>query len=442
MMKYEKYKNSGVQWIEDIPNNWTLGRVKNLTYVKARIGWQGMRSDEFVDNSDWYCVTGTDFKDGLIDWSNCYCIEEWRYNQDKKIQLKERDILITKDGTIGKVAFIVDLPKKTTLNSGVFVTRPYFNSYKAEYFYWLLNSNVFKKFIDYFKNGSTILHLYQNVFERFIFPIPPLQEQTAIAEYLDIKTQAIDKKISLLEQKIISYKALRKTLINDTVTKGLDKNVKLKNSGIEWIGEIPEHWKVKRFKDVVNKFIGGGTPNTSNTDYWVEESETSIPWVSISDITKSFKIFNTEKHITKEALKSCSAKIIKKDTILYSIYASLGKVAITGRRMATNQAILSIYESKLLNKFFFIYFLNKLERHISSFGNSNTQNNIGLNILSRISITTPPKQEQIAIAEYLDKKTRLIDDIVSNIETQIEKLKELRKTLINDVVTGKIKVVE
>lgn len=78
---------TNIHWIGQMPNNWLLGRVKNLTYVKARIGWQGMRSDEFVDNTEWFCVTGTDFKDGSIDWSNCYCIEEWRYNQDKKIQL-------------------------------------------------------------------------------------------------------------------------------------------------------------------------------------------------------------------------------------------------------------------------------------------------------------------------------------------------------------------
>lgn len=213
-----KLKYSGIDWIGKIPEHWEIVRIKDFTYLKARIGWQGLRSDEFIDNSNWLCITGTDFKNGEIDWNNCYSIEKERYDQDKNIQLRLNDLLITKDGTIGKVALVNYLPKKATLNSGVFVTRPLMSKYSNSFMYWLLNSNVFTLFIDYYKNGSTILHLYQNVFERFCYGLPSLNEQTQIANYLNNKTTTIDNIIQNIEKQIDALAELRKTLINDVVT--------------------------------------------------------------------------------------------------------------------------------------------------------------------------------------------------------------------------------
>ena len=152
MKRYETYKPSGIDWLGEIPEHWGVERIKDYTYLKARIGWQGLRSDEFIDSSNWYCLTGTDFSDGKINWINCYCIDKDRYNQDKKIQLKIDDLLITKDGTIGKIALIDYLPKPTTLNSGVFVSRPRLRKYINSYMYWVLSSNVFASFIDLNKN--------------------------------------------------------------------------------------------------------------------------------------------------------------------------------------------------------------------------------------------------------------------------------------------------
>jgi len=216
--KNVKLKESGIDWIGKIPEHWKIARVKDYTYLKARIGWQGLRSDEFIENTNWYCVTGTDFRNGSIDWANCYCVEKDRFDQDKKIQLKPNDLLITKDGTIGKIALIKELPKQATLNSGVFVTRPLKNKYYNHFMFWLLNSDVFTRFIDYNKNGTTILHLYQNVFEIFFYCLPPKSEQTAIANYLDEKTQKIDAIVSNIAKQIDTLKELRKTLINDVVT--------------------------------------------------------------------------------------------------------------------------------------------------------------------------------------------------------------------------------
>jgi type I restriction enzyme, S subunit len=216
--KNVKLKESGIDWIGQIPEHWEVKRIKDYTYIKARIGWQGLRSDEFELTGDYYCVTGTDFRNGQIDWSNCYHVEKERFEQDKKIIIREGDLLITKDGSIGKIAIVQSLPKPATLNSGVFVTRPKLGKYLNKYMYWLLNSNVFLDFIDLNKNGTTILHLYQNVFEIFFYCLPPIKEQIEIADYLLGKTSKIDKIIKNIQTQITTLKELRKTLINDVVT--------------------------------------------------------------------------------------------------------------------------------------------------------------------------------------------------------------------------------
>lgn len=429
-MKVEpNLKDTSIHWIGEIPDNWNLGRVKNLTYVKARIGWQGMRSDEFIDSTDWFCVTGTDFKDGAIDWSNCYCIEEWRFDQDKKIQLQLDDILITKDGTIGKVALIDSLPKKTTLNSGVFVTRPYLNAYNIKYFYWVLNSNVFKEFIDYFKNGSTILHLYQNVFERFIFPIPTKSHQPLIANYLDVKTELIDKKANLLKNKIVYYKELRKSIINETVTKGLDKSVKLKESGIDWIGQIPEHWEVKRLKDV-DLVIMGQSPKSDDYNFEFK----GFPFLQGN---AEFGPLHPNPSVWCEVAN----KVIEINDILLSVRAPIGAVNIANRKYGIGRGLCAIRAKKSNNKFLYYNFIAR-NADLNSIGTGTTYIAISLRDVINLSLAFPPSTEQGKIANYLDQKTQTIDKIVSNIQSQITTLKELRKTLINDVVTGKIIVVE
>ncbi|WP_068598606.1 restriction endonuclease subunit S [Vaginella massiliensis] len=442
MRKYENLTQSEFHWIKEYPSSWKLGRIKNNTYVKARIGWQGLRSDEFILNSDWYCVTGTDFKDGSIDWENCYCVEEDRYNQDKKIQLKIDDLLITKDGTIGKIALIKDLPKKSTLNSGVFVTRPLMKSYNVDYFYWVLSSNVFRDFIDYHKNGSTILHLYQNVFERFVFLIPSFHEQQAIANYLDAKTQAIDKKISLLEQKIETYKKLKRTLINQTITKGLRSlsEVEMKDSGISWIGQIPQHWEVKRLKDVCKSMSSGATPTSGNLSYY---EDGTINWLNTGDLNDGI-INSTQKKLNNTVFDDYpNLKIQKKGTLVIAMYgATIGKMGLLDIDSTTNQACCCLnLKNDNFNKFHFYQLLN-IKQYIISLSVGGTQPNVSQGILSFIEMVVPPKSEQEEIAKYLDHKTATIDAIVINIGKQIDTLKQLRKTLINDVVTGKIKVVE
>lgn len=213
-----KMKNSGIEWIGDIPEGWGVNKVGNNTYVKGRIGWKGLKSEDFLDEGP-YLVTGTDFnKDGTINWANIYHVSNERYDEDPFIQLKDNDVLITKDGTIGKVVYVGNLLGKTCLNSGIFLTRPTNGQYISRYFFWVLNSNVFKVFVYFNSNGATIQHLYQNVFINFKFPLPPLKEQEQIVAYLDEKTSIIDKSISIEERRIGLLKEYRQSIISQVVT--------------------------------------------------------------------------------------------------------------------------------------------------------------------------------------------------------------------------------
>ena len=215
-------KDSGVEWIGRMPKYWNLTKIKYTTYVKGRIGWQGLKSDEFIDNGP-YLVTGTDFDNGLINWKSCYHIEEKRYNEAKPIQLKENDLLITKDGTIGKIALVKDKPDKASLNSGIFVTRPLDSKvYINDFMYWILLSDSFKKYIAINETGSTIKHLYQETFINFEYALPKIEEQKEIVRYLNENISKIDNLINKIVEQIELLKKAKQKLITEVMTGKID----------------------------------------------------------------------------------------------------------------------------------------------------------------------------------------------------------------------------
>jgi type I restriction enzyme, S subunit len=216
-----KMKDSGIEWIGEVPEYWEIWKIKHTSYVKGRIGWDGLRSDEFYENEYAFLVTGTDFINGIVNWKSCYQITKERYLQDKHIQLKEDDLLITKDGTIGKTAVVKGLIGYASLNSGVFVVRP-LRKYISDFLYFILNSNVFTQFINITTTGTTILHLYQNIFEIFEFTIPPIQEQQDIVDYIKEESEIIDTLISKYQKQIDLMQEYRRALISQAVTGKID----------------------------------------------------------------------------------------------------------------------------------------------------------------------------------------------------------------------------
>ncbi|MBU1340990.1 MAG: restriction endonuclease subunit S [Proteobacteria bacterium] len=290
MERYEKYKDSGVEWIGDIPGEWEIKKIKHKCYVKARVGWKGLKSSEFLTNGYSYLITGIDFKKDKIDWNDCYHIDKERYDEDPYIQLKDEDLLITKDGTIGKLAVVSRLEKPACLNSGIFVVRSLNKDFSTRYLFWVLKSNLFYQFNDYTSYGSTIQHLYQNVFVEFWYPFPMLKIQIIIANYLDQKTAQIDELIVQKERLIELYEEEKTAIINQAVTKGINPDVELKDSGIEWLGEIPVHWQATRLNRLIRVKDG-----THETPSYISESENSYPLVTSKDFEKGQINFDKTK---------------------------------------------------------------------------------------------------------------------------------------------------
>ncbi len=198
-----------------IPEDWEVKNINKECTIKARIGWQGLKSTEYLDSGDYILITGTDFDSGFINWKSCSYVSKWRFDQDKNIQIKRGDVLITKDGTIGKVAFLNEIPMQGTLNSGVFVIRPK-NPDKIDtvFLSLIFKSFWFDSFLEQITSGSTIVHLYQKDFVKFNFPLPSIKEQTTIANVLS----SMDKEIETLNTKLEKYHNLKTAMMQQLLT--------------------------------------------------------------------------------------------------------------------------------------------------------------------------------------------------------------------------------
>ncbi|MCB0397279.1 MAG: restriction endonuclease subunit S [Flavobacteriales bacterium] len=213
--KKKAIKQGVMQELLKPKENWIRQKLGDRAILKARIGWQGLTTAEYLDSGEYGLITGTDFVDGFIDWDNCVFVEKTRYDQDRNIQVREGDVLITKDGTIGKVAYIDKVKHPTTLNSGVFVLRPINNSFHTLFFYYLLLSDQFNDFLAKLAAGSTISHLYQKDFVNFRYWLPSsLAEQKLIAESL----YSLDRDIDKANRTLKKYKDLKQGMMQELLT--------------------------------------------------------------------------------------------------------------------------------------------------------------------------------------------------------------------------------
>jgi type I restriction enzyme S subunit len=205
---------TGKKRLPGFTEEWTNLNMAEKSTLKARIGWQGLTTAEYLESGQYLLVTGTDFQNGRINWSSCWFVDKSRYMQDTNILLKPKDVLLTKDGTIGKVGYVDSLPRPATLNSGVFVIRPKNNAYNPLYFYYVLDSHIFSNFLAKLQAGSTISHLYQKDFVNFNFMAPEIEEQSAIASILS----DMDTEIDELEHKLAKYKLIKQGMMQELLT--------------------------------------------------------------------------------------------------------------------------------------------------------------------------------------------------------------------------------
>lgn len=431
------YKNSGIEWIGSIPSDWKLDKIKYMANLYGRIGWQGLTSEEYIDEGP-FLVTGVDFCKGRIDWNSCVHISEKRWEQADKIQIKNEDLLITKDGTVGKVAIVNDLNGKASLNSGVLLIDLKDKNSK-KYLYWVLCSDVFWTWFNYKNSGnSTILHLYQKDFNEFIYILPELKEQKLIANFLDKKCSEIDSVIEKIAKQINLLKDYKNSLITETVTKGLNKNVPMKDSNIGWIGEIPEEWDVSKIKYSLILMGSGSTPDSSNPLNYDGE----INWIQSGDLYGKSYITETEKTITKYALHgNKSLKRYIAPFVVVAMYgASVGNIALSQIDSYTNQACCVMKGDNSLNNKYLYYFLIANRHEMLMLAIGGTQPNISQQLIKNLNIIIPQFNDQQEIVDFLDKKCSEIDSVISKKESQLDLIREHRKSLIYEYVTGKKRV--
>ena len=206
---------TGKKRLDGFSGDWVKINLAKNSRLKARIGWQGLTTAEYLDEGYSYLITGTDFKDGRINWNDCHYVNYDRYVQDPNIQVSNGDLLLTKDGTIGKVAYISDLNRPATLNSGVFVVKPITDAYTAHFMFYVLESSVFKDFLQQLSAGSTINHLYQKDLVKFDLYVPPTtEEQEAITGILF----DMDLDIYKLEEKLSKYQEIKQGMMEELLT--------------------------------------------------------------------------------------------------------------------------------------------------------------------------------------------------------------------------------
>ena len=262
--------------------------------------------------------------------------------------------------------------------------------------------------------------------------------QTQIANFLDRKTEQIDELIRIKERQIELLQEQRTALINQAVTKGLDPNVEMKPSGVEWIGEIPRHWESKRLR-YVSAIFKGGTPKRNVDRYF----QGDLPWARPVDITAlqgALYIHDTEIHISEEALSNSAARRLPPGTVLLTSRATIGETAIITVPMATNQGFANFVCNEQLFNIYLAYYLRAIKDLLISLGSGSTYLEVTKGTLLGVRIPLPPLSEQKQIVRFLEHKNKQIDELITAEHRKIELLKEYRQSLISEAVTGKIDV--
>jgi len=436
---YPEYRPSGVEWLGDIPDNWQVVRLKHNSYIKGRIGWQNLRAEEFTDEGP-YLVTGMHFRAGTVDWDSCYHITEERYLMAPEIFVKSGDVLITKDGSIGKVAYIDTPPGPTSLNSHLLLIRPQKAlDYRSRYLYYLLASEIFQRYARMECSGTTFDGISQEAVSNFHMTIPVPDEQSAIVAFLDRETARIDALIEKKQRQIELLQEKRAALISHAVTKGLNPDAPMKDTGIEWLGKIPEHWDVLRIKHVA-RMESGHTPDRKVEEYW---TNCFIPWVSLNDTSYLIDhdyIDDTTYHVNELGLANSSARLLPEKAVVFTRDATIGLSAIMTRPMAVSQHIIAWLCGPRITPEYLLRVLYSMTKELDRLTMGATIKTLGMPNVLELVTPLPPLEEQKRIVEAIERAVPKIDTLSAKVRGSIEKLHEYRTALISAAVTGKIDV--
>jgi type I restriction enzyme S subunit len=435
---YSAYKDSGVEWLGEIPEHWEITKLGAKCSVKARLGWKGLKASEYVD--DGYIFLSTpNIKEKNIDFEDVNYITANRYFESPEIMLEVDDVLIAKDGsTLGIVNVVRSLPAPTTVNSSIAVIR-HKKSFDSVFLYYFLASDYTQNVIQRMKDGMGVPHLFQADLRKFTVLTPPIPEQQGIASFLDRETAKIDALIAKKQRLIELLQEKHTVIISHAVTQGLDPTVLLKDSGVDWIGKIPAHWEVRKIKNLCSVVKDG----LHETPPKVPEG---IPFISTQHVRNRYIDLERATFISKDDYEKGHPRIAPSPgDVLITLVGSIGFAAILKpefypisftRHVGYVRPKSNLTANYLLNYVESSPFRTFLDLEVSQ----TAQPSIYLRSLAEHVIPVPPVDEQNYIVAHLDRETAKIDALIAKIREGIEKLKEYRTALISAAVTGKIDV--
>ena len=449
MNRYDSYKDSGVEWIGEIPSGWSTNRLKWVSQIENSGVWG--EDDEFPNSINVPIpTTGQLSIDGewYYDKMNLRNLSNDEWNKYKCI---EGDIVVVKSSgsstniITGKCGFISEEDsEKFGFSNFLMRVRP--NKMIPKLVYYFLSSNLTKQRIERMVSSTTYPNLKVDEYSNSELLIPPLSEQQQIVSFLDTKTSLIDSLIEKTQRKIELLKEKRTSLINEVVTKGLNPKVEMKDSGVGWIGEIPSGWEFTRIKYFVN-FDSGYS--FKSEDY----SENGIPLIRIGSLYNNTLSFERSPiFLPEEFERDYNQFVIEKNDILISMTGTLGKRDY-GYSILYNEEFPSLLNQRVgrirlsservnLNYLMYNLLSEPFLLQLFSKPTGTKQGNLSSDDIIGNYFGLPPLNEQQQIVEYLDEQTQMIDKTISIEEKRIELLKEYRQSLISEVVTGKRKVVE
>ncbi len=435
--KYPAYKISGVEWLGVIPEGWEMNRLKSRI---AMLTGFPFKSEKYTKTGV-KLARGINVKEGYFDWSDA---QHWPEitKELEPFLLKKGDVLIAMDGSkVGKNFCQVkqeDLPilllqrvARLRINNGLV----------PEYLYWNIVSKSFLNWVNISKTDPMVPHIAPKDINNFVIAIPPLPEQTAIANFLDDKTTKIDRVIAQKEKLIALLKERKQIIIQNAVTKGLDPNAKLKDSGVEWIGEIPEHWEVKKLFGVCH-FVRGNSSFSkdellSNGEYVALQYGKSY---KVTEVDEKYKFYvNNEFYKDTQVVNHGDTIIISTSETIedlgHSVFYKRNDLGLLG-----GEQMLLKPKNKTVNSKYLHFSSKVFSKELRKFATGIKVFRFNINDLKTINTTIPPIEEQTQIVTYIQTQSTKIDKAIVLQQTQIEKLKEYKATLIDSAVTGKIKI--
>lgn len=418
MKRYEKYKNSGVEWIGEVPAHWERQMFKNFVSLKSNPSFSSNKIglENIESGTGKFCATGSIF-------------------EGNGISFEKGDIVYGKLRPYLMKVWEAEFGGNAVGDFYVFSST---NKSHSTYLKYVMLSEGFTQIV----NGSTYGAKMPRVASQFIlslpYELPPLKEQQAIASYLDSQCSKIDEMIEAKSKQIDDLKDYRKSLISEVVTKGLNPNVEMKESGVEWLGIIPLSWSIKPLKALF-KLNTGSTPKAFED---IIEGDQLVNWYTPSDV-------KDEGNCLYESGRFLSARVIKEDKIALNpvgtiyfvgIGATAGKVGYALYPGYSNQQLTALLPKEGIFSKYFFYYLSAARKRVQDNALYTTLPIINNAYLSKVQIPVPSIEEQQAIAEYLDDKCSKIADLMKMLGDEIEELKKYKTSIISEAVTGKIKV--